>query len=228
MILANATNVIYNGNGAQAVYYNGNKIWPTATPFPTKGWSASGHIYTGNYGGSTSMFASNLVIDHFYGCKSSQTGATFNNASSYIYASVTLNDDSTYRLYTAGLYGSSKNYSMGVTADLSAFQKASASAGFNWTSYASAYLTGTGEASGMSASRKFNGVESWTAKESGSVGRSAMINTALQTFHYVFSYSALSSQNPFNGLEYYNYNGQTPNKRTVITLSGYWTASGVL
>ena len=80
----------------------------------------------------------------------------------------------------------------------------------------------------MSASRKFNGVETWSANQSGSVGRSALIDTALQTFHYVFSYSALSSQNPFDGLEYYNFNGQTPNTRTKITLSGYWTASGVL
>lgn len=227
MILANATNVIYNGNGAQAVYYNGTKVWPTATPFPTKGWSASGHIYTGNYSG-TSIYAQDLVVDHFYGCKSSQTGAIYNNASSLIYASVTINNESTYRLYTAGLAGSSTNYSMGVTADMSAFQRASASAGFNWTSYASAFLSGTGAASGMNASRQFNGVEGETAKESGSVGRSAMTNTALQTFHYVFSYSAKSSQNPFNGLKYYNYNGQTPNNRTMVTLSGYWTASGVL
>lgn len=227
MILANATNVIYNGNGAQAVYYNGTKIWPTATPFPTKGWSASGHIYTGNYG-ATAMFAHSLVVDHLYGCKSSQTGVFYNNASSTINAKVEINNSSDYYISTAGLHGSSKNYSMGITADMSSFQVYSASAGFNWTSYASAYLSGTGDASGMSASRKFNGVENWTAKESGSVGRSALTETALQTFHYVFAYSALSSQNPFNGLKYYNYNGQTPNTRTRITLSGYWTASGVL
>ena len=227
MILANATNVIYNGNGAQAVYYNGNKIWPTATPFPTRGWSASGHIYTGNYD-ATAMRASNIVVDHFYGFKSSQTGSRYNIASATINASVYINNKKTYYLSTAGLNGSSKNYSMGVTADMSTLQVYSASAGFNWTSYASAYLSGTGAASGMSASRKFNGVETWSANQSGSVGRSALIDTALQTFHYVFSYSALSSQNPFDGLEYYNFNGQTPNTRTKITLSGYWTASGVL
>lgn len=52
MILNTASTIIYNGSPVNYVYCNGTKIWPSAQPTPIYSWSASGSISTSttNYG----------------------------------------------------------------------------------------------------------------------------------------------------------------------------------
>lgn len=101
MILNTASNIIFNGSAAKAVIYNGQKIWPTATAYPSGAWSASGQL---NFDASHTAAAAvpmfkRLSFNWLDGRTkgSYDYSAVMNNANTYGYSAIGADDADMYQ-----------------------------------------------------------------------------------------------------------------------------------